>query len=48
MNSKKLYQYICEHVKSANVFDDVYVDTNSEEIATYAAEQGFGVIERKT
>lgn len=47
LNGKKLYQYICEHVKSANVFDDVYVDTNSEEIATYAAEQGFGVIERK-
>lgn len=47
LNGKKLYQYICEHVKSANVFDDVYVDTNSEEIATYAAEQGFSVIERK-
>ena len=47
LNGKKLYQYICEHVKSANVFDDVYVDTNSEEIATYAVEQGFGVIERK-
>lgn len=30
-NGKKLYTYICEHIKLANVFDDVYVDTNSEE-----------------
>lgn len=46
MNGKKLYQYICEHVKSADVFDDVFVDTNSEEITTYAKEMGFKVIER--
>lgn len=47
LNGKKLYQYICEHVKEANVFDDVYVDTNSEEIAEYAKSFGFLVIERK-
>ncbi len=47
LNGKKLYEYICEHVKLANVFDDVYVDTNSDEIAAYAKEQGFLVIERK-
>ena len=23
LNGKKLYQYICEHVKQADVFDDV-------------------------
>ncbi len=47
LNGKKLYQYICEHVKSADVFDDVYIDTNSNEIADYAQQMGFIVIERK-
>ena len=47
LNGKKLYKYICEHVKDANVFDDVYIDTNSSEIAEYACEMGFSVIERK-
>lgn len=47
LNGKKLYEYICEHVKEADVFDDVYVDTNSEEIAEYARNMGFYVIERK-
>ena len=46
LNGKKLYQYICEHVKSANVFDDVYIDTNSNEIVEYAQQMGFNVIER--
>ncbi len=47
LNGKKLYQYICEHVSEANVFDDVYIDTNSIEISDYAEKMGFGVIERK-
>lgn len=47
LNGKKLYEYICENVKRAGVFDDVYVDTNSEEIAEYAKNIGFRVIERK-
>lgn len=47
LNGKKLYQYICEHVQSANIFDDVYVDTNSEEIADYAKSMNFHVIDRK-
>lgn len=47
LNGKKLYQYICEHVKSADVFDDVFIDTNSDEIAEYAHQMGFGVIDRK-
>ena len=47
LNGKKLYEYICEHVKEADVFDDVYIDTNSPEIMAYAKEQGFLVIERK-
>lgn len=47
LNGKKLYQYISEHVREAGVFDDVYIDTDSQEIAEYAASMGFGVIERK-
>ena len=47
LNGKKLYEYICEHVKVANVFDDVYIDTNSQEISEYAVKMGFHVIERK-
>lgn len=47
LNGKKLYEHICEHVLEANVFDDVWIDTNSEEIAAYAAAHGIGVIERK-
>lgn len=47
LNGKKLYQYISEHVKAADVFDDIYIDTNSDEIADYARTMGFDVIERK-
>lgn len=47
LNGKKLYEYICEHVKEADVFDDVYIDTNSEEIKTYALKMGYKIIERK-
>lgn len=47
LNGKKLYQYICEHVRDADVFDDVYIDTNSVEIAEYAQNIGFHVLERK-
>ena len=47
LNGKKLYQYICENVKKANVFDDIYIDTNSEEIADYAISEGLYTIERK-
>lgn len=47
LNGKKLYKYISEHVKAADVFDDVYIDTNSDEIAKYAESMEFHVIERK-
>lgn len=47
LNGKKLYEYICEHIKEADVFDDVFIDTNSQEIANYALNMGFKVIERK-
>ncbi len=47
LNDKKLYEYICQHVKEADVFDDVYIDTNSQEISLYAEKMGFYVIKRK-
>lgn len=47
LNGKKLYEYICEHVTEADVFDDVYIDTNSCEIADFARNHGFIVIDRK-
>ena len=47
LNGKKLYEYICEHVKEAKVFDDVFVDTNSQEVKEYAESIGFRTIERK-
>ncbi len=46
LNGKPLYQYISEHAKEANVFDDIYIDTNSEEVAEFAKTIGFKVIER--
>ena len=47
LNGKKLYQYICENVKKAEVFDDIYIDTNSDEVADYATTEGFNIIERR-
>ena len=44
LNGKRLYQYICEHVQEADVFDDIYVDTNSEEVKEYASKKGFVII----
>lgn len=47
LNGKKLYRHIFEHVKEAAVFDEIFVDTNSDEVARFADGMGFGVIERK-
>ncbi len=47
LNGKKLYEYIVEHVLEANVFDDVYIDTNSDEITEYAKKMGCIPIVRK-
>lgn len=47
LNGKKLYEYICEHIVSANVFDEVFIDTNSEEIEEYAKRNGFHYIKRE-
>ena len=44
---KKLYEHILEHVIASNCFDDIFVDTNSDEIKEYASSNGISVIERR-
>ena len=36
LNGKRLFEYICENVKDAGVFDDVYIDTNSSIVKEFA------------
>ncbi len=47
LNGKKLYEYIIEHALAAEVFDDIYIDTNSDEIKEYSINKGCNVIDRK-
>ncbi len=47
LNGKKLYEYIIEHSKEAEVFDDIFIDTNSDEIKEYCDKNGCKVIDRK-
>lgn len=47
LNGKKLYEYIIEHSISADVFDDIFIDTNSDEIKVFAESLGCVVIERR-
>ena len=47
LNGKKLYEYIIEHSIEANVFEEIFVDTNSDEIKEYCNKKGINVIERK-
>lgn len=44
---KPLYQHIIENAIKANCFDDIYVDTNSEDVKAFCADQGLKIIERK-
>ena len=46
LNNRKLYEYIIEHTIEAACFDDIYVDTNSDEIKQYASPRGLNIIER--
>lgn len=47
LNGKRLFEYICENVKDAGVFDDVYIDTNSSIVKEFAKKNGFNVIDRE-
>ena len=44
---KPLYQYIIENSIKAACFDDIYVDTNSEEVKAFCLSKGVKVIERQ-
>lgn len=46
LNGRKLYEYIIEHTMIADCFDDIYIDTNSNEIKEYALSKGLLVIDR--
>lgn len=46
LNGKELYKYIIEKAISSNVFDDIYVDTNSKNVKEYCKEKGLIVIDR--
>lgn len=46
LNDKKLYEYIIEHAKEADCFDDIFIDTNCPEIAEFAAKNACKVIKR--
>ena len=47
LNGKKLYEYIIEHSLAADVFDDIFIDTNSDEIKKFAEKSGCKIIERR-
>ena len=47
LNGKKLYEYIIEHALAAGVFDDIFIDTNSDEIKKYAEKHGCKIIDRR-
>ena len=47
LNGRKLYEFIIEHAMLAECFDDIFIDTNSEEITEYAQEKGLNTIARK-
>ncbi len=47
LNGKKLYKYICESVQAAGVFDEVFIDTNSDEIGEYALRMNYQLIVRE-
>lgn len=46
LNGKELYKYIIEHAMESNVFDDIFVDTNSQPIKYFCESKGVKVIER--
>lgn len=46
LNGKELYKYIIENAIKSDVFDDIYVDTNSDIVKEFCNEKGIKVIER--
>lgn len=48
LNEKKLYEHIIDNVLKADCFDEVYVDTDSDEIFDYCRELNVTPIKRKS
>ncbi len=46
LNGKPLYQYILLNTLKADVFDDLFVDTDSPQVAEFASSLGYKIIER--
>ncbi len=46
LNGRKLYEYVIQNAMEAQVFDDIFIDTDSDEIKQYAREKGLQVIDR--
>lgn len=46
INGKKLYEYAIEHAIQANIFDVIYVDSNSLEVKEYCEKMGVEFIVR--
>ncbi len=46
LNGKELYKYIIEHAIESNVFDDIFVDTNSKSIMDFCRSKEVRIIER--
>ena len=44
---KPLYQYIIDHAIQADCFDDIYVDTNNDDVKKYCEIKKIKWIERK-
>lgn len=47
LNGKKLYEYMIEHCLESNAFDEIYIDSNSDEIREYVEKKGLKYILRK-
>lgn len=47
IGGKPLYEIIIDKALEANCFDDVFVDTNSDEISDYSIKQGANVLNRR-
>lgn len=46
VGGRKLYEWICMHALESGSFSDIYVDTDSAEIAGWASMQGIKIIKR--
>jgi len=46
LNNKRLFEYIVDAAIASNVFDDIFVDTDSKEVKKYCINKDLNVIDR--